>query len=59
MSLKNEFVVWAQDCMSRIFPHQKGEGKVKRISLQVAGNEVGCFQIGVHGPIRTTQRSAC
>ncbi len=49
MSSNNQFNVWTQDCMSRIFPHQKGEKNAKKVSLQVAGNEVECFQIGVHG----------
>lgn len=43
--------VWAQDCMTRIFPHQNPPEHGKRkMRLHIAQNEVGCFQIGVSGP---------
>ena len=42
------FKVWAQDCMTRIFPHHKPpESAGNSIHIQAAGNEIGCFQIGV------------
>ena len=42
------FKVWAQDCMTRIFPHHKPpESAGNSVHIQAAGNEVGCFQIGV------------
>lgn len=45
------FHIWAQDCMTRIFPQQNPpESAKKNMSLHVAGNEVGCFQIGISGP---------
>lgn len=46
----NEFRIWAQDSMSRIFPHQTGPRTGgDRIALWAARNEVESFQIGVHG----------
>ncbi|MBD3182076.1 DUF4091 domain-containing protein [Candidatus Poribacteria bacterium] len=43
--------IWTQDCMSRIFPHQKPpEESSNEFSLQAAGNEIACFQIGITGP---------
>ena len=43
--------VWVQNCMTRIFPNEKPtEPLEKETHLHVAGNEVGCFQIGVSGP---------
>ena len=43
--------VWAQDCMTRIFPNQNApEHLMKEMCLRVAHNEVECFQIGVSGP---------
>ena len=44
------FKVWAQDCMTRIFPHSKpSEYAENSIFVRSAGNEVACFQIGVYG----------
>jgi len=43
--------VWAQDCMTRIFPHDNlPQNPKKEMQICAARNEVGCFQIGVSGP---------
>ena len=45
------FHVWAQSCMERIFPNQTPPtAPAKAVSLQIAHNEAGDFQIGVSGP---------
>ncbi|MBC8234256.1 DUF4091 domain-containing protein [bacterium] len=43
--------IWTQHSMSRIFPHQHiPQGELTPPLLYAARNEVGAFQIGVHGP---------
>ncbi len=49
----NEVRVWAQDSMSRIFPHQTAPRHGGRhIVLRAARNEIEDFQVGVCGPPR-------
>ena len=40
-------LIWAQDCLSRIFPHTSPSEPTTGIFLSAAKGEVACFQVGV------------